>query len=50
MANGQMWTNGQPRICPGEWDAITRLGFWDINGSHNLGQTTRPRNRQQQQQ
>ena len=21
----------QPRICPGEWDAETPLGFWDTN-------------------
>ena len=26
----------QPRICPGEWDAQTPLGFWDTNGSPNL--------------
>ena len=32
----------QPRICPGEWNAQTSLGFWDTNGSHNFGQTTRP--------
>ena len=31
----------QPRICPGEWDAQTSLGFWGTNGSLNLGQTTR---------
>ena len=23
----------QPRICPGEWDIQTSLGFWDTNGS-----------------
>ena len=34
----------QPNICPGEWDARTPLGFWDTNGSPNLGQTTRPCN------
>ena len=28
----------QSRICPGEWDAQTPLGFWDTNGSPNLGQ------------
>ena len=39
----------QPRICPGEWDTQTPMGFWDINGSPNLGQTTRPYNNQQQQ-
>ena len=37
----------QPRICPGECDAQTPLGFWDTNGSPNLGQTTRPYNNQQ---
>ena len=31
----------QPRICHGEWDTQTPLGFWDTNGSPNLGQTTR---------
>ena len=36
----------QPRICPGEWDAQTPLG-WITNGSPNLGQTTRPYNNQQ---
>ena len=40
----------QPRICPGKWDAQTPLGFWDTNGSPNLGQMTRPINNQQQQQ
>ena len=38
----------QPRICPGEWEAPTPLGFWDTNGSPNLGQTTRPYDNQQQ--
>ena len=37
----------QPRICPGEWHTQTPLGFWDTNGSTNLGQTTRPYNNQQ---
>ena len=32
----------QPRICPGEWDTQSPLGFWDTNGSPNLDQTTRP--------
>ena len=32
----------QTRIRPGKWDAQTLLGFWDTNGSPNLGQTTRP--------
>ena len=39
----------QPRICPGEWDAQTSQGFWDINGSPNLGPTTRPSDCQQKQ-
>ena len=30
----------QIRIRPGNWDAQTLLGFWDTNGSCNLGQTT----------
>ena len=34
----------QPRICPGEGDAQTPLGFRDTNGSPNLGQTTRSYN------
>ena len=37
----------QLRICPAEWDAETPLGFWDPNGSPNLGQKTRPYNNQQ---
>ena len=37
----------QPRICPGEWNIETLLGFWDTNGSPNLGQMTRPNNDQQ---
>ena len=39
--------HAQPRIRPGEWDAQTSLGFWDTNGSPNLGQTTRPSENQQ---
>ena len=31
----------QPRICHGEWDTQTLLGFWDQNGSPNLSQPTR---------
>ena len=31
----------QHRICLGEWNAQTPQGFWDTNGSPNLGQTTR---------
>ena len=38
----------QPRICPREWDAESSQGFWDINGSPNLGETNRPYNNQQQ--
>ena len=30
-----------------EWDTQTLLRFWDTNGSHNLGQTTRFYNNQQ---
>ena len=37
----------QPRIRLGEWDAQTSLGFWDTNGSPNLGQMTRPSDNQQ---
>ena len=37
----------QPRICPGEWDAQTPLGFWDTNRSPNLSQTARYYNNQQ---
>ena len=37
----------QIRIHPGKWDAQTSLGFWDTNRSPNLGQTTRPSNKQQ---
>ena len=33
--------NTQPSNSPGKWNAQTPLGFWDTNGSHNLGQTTR---------
>ena len=31
----------QLRIRLSEWDAQTSLGFWDTNGSPNLGKTTR---------
>ena len=37
----------QPSICPEEWDAQCSLGFWDKNGSPNLGQTTRQSDSQQ---
>ena len=39
--------NTQPRICPGEWDPQSPLGFWDTNGSPNIGQITRHNNSQQ---
>ena len=32
----------QTRIRPTQWDAQSSLGFWDTNGSSNLGQTTKP--------
>ena len=32
----------QLKIRPRKWDAQNPLGFWDTNGSSNLGQTTRP--------
>ena len=38
----------QHRICPGEWDTQTPLGFWATDRLTNLGQTTRPNNNQQQ--
>ena len=31
----------QPRICPGEWDAQSSVGFWDTNGTPNLYHMTR---------
>ena len=34
----------QPRIHPAKWDTQRSLGFWDIKGSLNFGQTTRPSN------
>ena len=34
----------QPSICPGIWDALTPLGFWNTNGSPYLGLATRPCN------
>ena len=37
----------QPRTLPGKRDAQTSLGFWDTNGSPNLGQTSRPSDSQQ---
>ena len=37
----------QPKICPGKWDVQTPLGFWDRNGSPDLGQMIRPCNNQQ---
>ena len=40
----------QPGIRPRKWDAQSSLGFWDTDGSSNLGRTTRPCESQQQQQ
>ena len=37
----------QPNICPSKWHSQSPLGFWDTNGSFNLGQTTRLYNNQQ---
>ena len=37
----------QTRIRPEEWDSQNFLGFWDIDGSPNLGQATRPSDSQQ---
>ena len=37
----------QTRICPGEWEVQTSLGFRDINRSLNFGQTTRLNDNQQ---
>ena len=34
----------QPSIFPREWHTQIPLGFWHINGSTNLVQTTRPYN------
>ena len=36
----------QLRICCKKWDAQTPMGFWDTNGSPNLGPMTRPYNTQ----
>ena len=40
------WYMYIPKIRPEQWDVQTSLGFWDTNGSPNLGQTTRPYNYQ----
>ena len=37
----------QPRIRSRKWDAQSSRGFWDTNGSPNLGQMTRLSDRQQ---
>ena len=37
----------KPNICPGEWHTQSSQGFRHINGSLNLGQTTRPNSNQQ---
>ena len=36
----------QPGIRSRKWDSKTSLGFWDTNGSANLGQTNKPRDSQ----
>ena len=51
--NNEIWpyeqmVYAQPSICPVKWNAQIPLGFWDTNGSPNLGQMTRPSNNQQQ--
>ena len=38
----------QHRIRPGEWDAQISLGFWDTNKSPNVGQTTKRKERKNQ--
>ena len=38
----------QPRIRPGERDALSSLGFWDSRESPNPSQETGPRDSQQQ--
>ena len=43
------YTGGISTIHIGEWDAETFLGFWYTNRSHNLGQTSRPGDSQQEQ-
>ena len=40
----------QPRIPPREWDAKTSLGFWDTNGSRNIGRTTRKKKKKKKRQ
>ena len=35
----EQMVSAQPRICPGERDVQTPLGFWDINGSLNFRPT-----------
>ena len=52
MQEAEIWpyeqtVYAQPSTCPGKWDALTCLWFWDKNGSLNIGQTTRPNNNQQ---
>ena len=37
----------QPRISPWKWGEKNYQGFWNTNGSPNLGQTTRLRDTQQ---
>ena len=42
----EQMVNAQPRICPGEQDTQTPMGFWDTNRSPYLSQKTRPSNNQ----
>ena len=44
VQNTEIWSykqvvQAQPRICPGERDVQTSLGFWDTNRSHNIDKT-----------
>ena len=41
-------TYSQPGIPSREWDTQTPLWFWDTKGTPNLGQTTGPREGQQE--
>ena len=47
MQEVKIWSNEQmvyvqPKIHPGDRDAQNSLGFWNTNGTSNLGQTTKP--------
>ena len=53
MPETKVWLNeqivyAQHKICPREWDTRTPQGFWDSNGSPNLGQTIGPYSDQHQ--